>query len=362
MLRKVKRLIRSSRRVFSDCAFRNGAIVAANSAKDYYPKDAVDYSYVWIRDASFVCVAADLLGMKIQEKFFDWCERAERFPETRLFCRRYRVDGSKVETGLRGEVEKQLQPDQAGALLWAIHHHFKDSPEQARDYRGLVSEIADGICETWKRDHFARVVYDLWEERAAFPDLKENFIYALGACAGGLRCADFLFTNEKWRKAAAQMVGVLRRTRSRYFFRSYGRLCDDEIDASALGLVFPFEIISAGDGRMRATVAEIEQKLVVGGGVHRYPRDRYDGWVYGGEIVRQKGSGGWPVLNFWMSIYFSRLGNRRKALEYFRWVVDRVDKHIPEQIFDNRLQVSPSPLCWGHAMFVLAAEGLGYLQ
>jgi GH15 family glucan-1,4-alpha-glucosidase len=34
-------------------------------------------------------------------------------------------------------------------------------------------------------------------------------------------------------------------------------------------------------------------------------------------------------------------------------------KHIPEQFFANRIQVSVSPLCWSHSMFVIASRKLG---
>jgi len=72
MEKTIKKLIETSRRVISDCALENGAIVAANCSKEYFPKVAKYYTYVWPRDASFTCAAADILGIRgIQEKFFD---------------------------------------------------------------------------------------------------------------------------------------------------------------------------------------------------------------------------------------------------------------------------------------------------
>jgi GH15 family glucan-1,4-alpha-glucosidase len=60
-----------------------------------------------------------------------------------------------------------------------------------------------------------------------------------------------------------------------------------------------------------------------------------------------------------MSIYYSLKGERDKAEGYFWWVLDKVDEHIPEQIFDNPLQVSVSPLLWSHAMFIISSKFLG---
>jgi GH15 family glucan-1,4-alpha-glucosidase len=355
---RARALLRSSKRVFRRCATKGGGILATDP-KLARPQ-AADYGYVWVRDASFVCAAADILGVPIQERFFDWCARVERYPGTSLFCRRYHADGTAVRRGgLAGEIEDQLQPDQAGTLLWAIWHHFRSDPEGAREHRELVAEIANGICDLWKKNRFRCVTFDVWEERAAFPDLNEVFVYTVAACIGGLRCANLLFPNERWARAAERMQRVLEKIPGKRFPRSWGALPDTEIDASLLGLVFPFVVFSPAHPKIHATVADIRRVLVVEGGVHRYPGDRYDGWVYQGRLIRRKEGGAWPLLNFWLSIYHALAGNKSAALKYLSWVLERVEQHIPEQIFNNRLQVSPSPLAWAHAMFVLAMRAVG---
>ncbi|MHC4682431.1 MAG: glycoside hydrolase family 15 protein, partial [Planctomycetota bacterium] len=71
---RIKELIEMSERVIADGSLENGAIVAANSDKACYRSAVQDYRYVWVRDAAYVCMAADLLGLKdISERFFDWC-------------------------------------------------------------------------------------------------------------------------------------------------------------------------------------------------------------------------------------------------------------------------------------------------
>ncbi len=55
-----------------------------------------------------------------------------------------------------------------------------------------------------------------------------------------------------------------------FFVRSYGKLIDKGIDASMLGIVYPFEIYETNDPRVISTVNEIEKRLVINGGVHRY--------------------------------------------------------------------------------------------
>lgn len=309
------------------------------------------------RDASCACVAADIAGISdIQENFFNWClKRAEGFKETGLFFEKYYVNGLKALG--------RFQPDQTGAILFAIRHHYQRDLEKALEFETLIVKAANGLCDKWDKDHFNTVTNDLWEERLTFPDLNENFTYSLAACIKGLECANEIIPNEKWLDAAKQMRGRMEKHFVEgYFVRSYGKLIDKGIDASMLGLVYPFGIYEANDSRVISTVKEIEKRLVINGGVHRYEFDEYDGWMYE-EMHRKKGAGAWPLLNFWMSIYYSIKGDRNNAERYYIWVLDRVNEkgYIPEQIFENEIQVSVCPLTWSHSMFIIASKFLRYI-
>ncbi|MCX6676349.1 MAG: glycoside hydrolase family 15 protein [Methanothrix sp.] len=344
-----------SMKVLMDCCLENGAIVAANAIKNYYPATAGCYFYVWPRDASYVCIAADLMGIcDIQEAFFKWClERAEGFSQTGLFFEKYYVNGLKAS--------RRFQPDQTATVLFAIWHHYQDDLKSSLIFKDLITKAADGLCTRWEIDHFDIVTTDLWEERLTFPDLEDNFTYSLAACIRGLECANALIVNNKWQKVSRQMREQLEKhVVNGYFVRSYGKLKDERIDASLLGLVYPFGIYKADDPKVILSVREIEKKLVIDGGVHRYEFDEYDGWIYE-EIHRKKGAGAWPLLNFWLSIYYSLKGDGDHAVECYNWVLDKVNGYIPEQIFDNELQVSICPLAWSHAMFIIASKLLGYI-
>jgi glucoamylase len=354
---KIRSLFKISIDVLEDCCLENGAIVAANPTKEYYPPVASHYFYVWPRDASYICIAADIAGVEeIQEKFFSWCwNRAEELQKTGLFLEKYFVNGLKAL--------HRFQPDQTGTVLYAIWHHYhhKGNLHKCSKFEDLIICLAEGITNEWRKDHFSMVTNDLWEERLTFPDLCDNFTYSLEACIRGLECAYEMCPDgehEKWISVAKQMRTLLEKHFiDNYFTRSYGKLIDRAIDASMLGLVYPFNIYDANDPRMISTVKEIEDKLVINGGMHRYQFDYYDGWVYGG-MLRMKGAGAWPLLNFWMTIYYALQGNIEKAQEYFQWILERVEKYIPEQLFDNALQISVSPLAWSHAMFLIAVSFL----
>jgi GH15 family glucan-1,4-alpha-glucosidase len=69
------------------------------------------------------------------------------------------------------------------------------------------------------------------------------------------------------------------------------------------------------------------------------------------------GGGAWPVLNFWLSIYFCLAGKKQEAIKYFSWILERVEKKLPEQI-KNGKPASIVPLAWSHAMFIIAGKFL----
>ena len=357
---KIKQLIKTSKKVILSCCLENGAIVAANSTKSYYPKEAKNYFYIWPRDASFTCIAADILGIKdIQEKFFNWLiERAEGWKETGLFYEKYYPNGLRALN--------RFQPDQTGMVLFAIWHHFKHDKEKVKKYKRLIINSANGICKTWKKEHFDAVTNDLWEERFTFPDLKENFTYSLAACIKGLECANQFFPNKNYTDTENSMKRVLLKAANTkgYFFRSFGDINDERIDASLLGIVWPFEIVSPKTKNLliKNTINKIKKTLVRNFGVYRYEHDEYDGWMYR-TIHRKKGAGFWPLLNFWMSIVLCKMGERKEALKYYNKVLNHLEDNnfIPEQIFENNIQKSISPSCWSHAMFILASKELGCL-
>ncbi|MFH1064468.1 MAG: hypothetical protein V1729_05285 [Candidatus Woesearchaeota archaeon] len=170
--------------------------------------------------------------------------------------------------------------------------------------------------------------------------------------------------NKRWVKVAQEMKRALLDKSRKRFTRTIGNFPDKRSDASLLGLAWPFCIVRHSDGRMDLTIKSIEKDIVDNYGVHRYAQDEYDGWMYNDDTNRKKGAGYWPLLNFWMSIILNERGDKRKALRYYNKVLSDIGnkRHIPEQIFNNKIQVSVSPLAWSHAMFVIATDKLRILD
>jgi len=346
-LKKIKALVQTSKGVLSSCCLENGAIVAANSDKSYYPKNAYNYRYVWPRDASFILMAADIIDLNIHNNYINWLlNRAEDFKKDGLLLQNYNTNGLKRW--------QNFQPDSNGLTLIAINEHFGD--DLSSEAKEVVKLVADGLCNVWDETHFNQETQDLWEERFTFPDLDDNFTFTLATTTRGLKCAYLMLKDERYKLVAEKMNNRLMKHGDRNFFRSFGKISDERVDASLLFLTI-LKVVEPNDPRMRETVRLIEEKLLKDG-VMRYEHDDFDGWRIHGKD-RKKGAGTWPILTFALSIFHVMAGNREKAMDHYLSVIDRVEDHIPEQFFDNDMQVSVKPLAWSHSMFILATEKLG---
>ena len=346
-------LVKTTGNVFKDSIFPGGAIVAANSFQSYFPKQAKNYKFVWPRDGSFICYASEIIDMNISDNFFNWCMKAEGWEQKGLYYEKYFISGKQAESN--------FQPDQTGTLLWAFCNIVNHDETRLRKFERLIVKSANGLCNIWNKDHFTMISQDLWEERLCFPDMKENFTYSLAACYTGLVCAYSILKKERWLETAEQIKEILNSSINNVPGRSFGLHTDNRIDASLLGLIWPFDIALPEKVQLNL-IKEIEKKLVRDYGVYRYEHDEYDGWMYNKNIHRRKGAGYWPLLNFWMSIACLQNGKRNEAEKYFFKVLDDIkNQFIPEQVFNNNYQVAVSPLCWSHAMFIIAAQKLGLI-
>lgn len=388
----ITKLIEISKDVIADGSLENGAIVAANSDKATYPSTVQEYRYVWVRDAAYVCMAADLLGLQdIPAKFFDWClNRAEDFKKTGFFYNAYNVNGTLHGTLLPPRDVKlsksmsercihpvpsgtQFQPDQSGSLLLAIAHHIDHFGVDVSRFEKLIEATASGLCRSWEGDHFILPSYDLWEERCILPKEKGYHTYSLAMCIAGLRAAMKLLGKKRaWVQTEKEMSNVFEDIYSHSVqaiprtYRKGGsgpknKADDVRSDASLLGLVYPSGMLDPSDEKMKRTVRKIIDMNSVGkGGLLRYPGDIYCGGVRKGWVTHT-GGGAWPLLSFWMSVYYCLCDDKASAKRFFDWPLERIDGYIPEQIFKDKKKQPISPLVWSHAMFVIAVKFLGHL-
>lgn len=354
----INKLIKQTREIFKDCFLENGAIVVANTDKPYYPRTGSNYRWVWPRDAAFIVLAADYLGMKFDKKFLDWIwERPQDFARTGLLYSNYATNGRF------GSLGKMFEPDQNGTLLWLISQIYKEK-NISSSIKNLTRRLANGLVNIWQETHFSYHTVDLWEERHRHTTItmENNHTYSLAACARGLIEASTILGESVFKEKALEMINQIDKAyfpQAGYFYRNVGKVKDPNVDASLIGLAWPFEIFNYQDDKIKNTIQTIEKKLVIKGGVHRYQFDYYDG-----EGSACEGGGAWPLLNFWLSIYFVKAGDKEKAKYYFLWPLDKLDAsqgYLPEQIFPDK-RVGTYPLAWTYAMFIIAAYHLGYIS
>lgn len=358
---RINKLMKNTRKVLMDCCLENGAVVAANSDKPYYPNRCQDYRYVWPVDASFTLLALKELGVHgPQQAYFNWLKhRCEDVMNDGLLFQNYHTHGIKRWAN--------FQPD-ANANTISLLHDYKDGKPDKQS-RELILKLAEGLLRHWNGKTFDMPAQDRWEMRNTYPDLEDNHTYTLAACINGLEKANRINTSSKTQKTIKEMKARLDKAYQRceeedrksfgkyYYFRKHGKLPDPIVDSSVLALVWPFEIVNAGDERMKNTTRVVEEVLVRRGGVMRHECDIYSGWKYH-TLDRWEGAGAWPLLNFFMSICQVKQGNIDKARQYYDWVIDKYEEYIPEQHFENEIQQSITPLAWSHAMFVFATREL----
>jgi len=370
---KIEQLIESSAAVFKDCALDNGAILAANSDNPVYPETAVNYRYVWPRDAAFVIYAAERLGMSpdIKTNFVGWLlDRAEDFSQTGTIIKRYSTNGRHdLAYGAH------YQPDQAGAMLWALHSTTED-PDKKIDE--AIQLLATGLSRQWQADHFSHPlsaelsIQDLWEDQEIASDEPAVFTYSLATAIRGLEQASIRLGDEAgaiaddWAETTASMRAVLGSAASQLYYpwKIPLQTGDRAIDASQSGLVWPFKTAAYEvDPKASDTLHKIEETLYdPRSGTKRFAGDTYDGVLSSTSLTTEAGT--WPLLSFWQAIALSKAGSTQKAREIYQQTLEMIpDDCIPEQILPaGRSERPPTPLAWAHAMFILASGELGYLE
>lgn len=258
---------------------------------------------------------------------------------------------------------RQFQPDQQAMVICMIDSCARDDKSIQDRKQNIVEKAAEGLVRVWNGSCFSLATSDIWERRHNFPESGGNHIYTLAACARALHIAHGMTGKPEYKDVAEQMAKILwddARGRG-YLIRTIGTLEDPTPDVAQLGVFWPFDM-EEDDGTVRSNTLEmIEKACVEDYRVFRFPGDIYDGWVTG-STNRNQGAGYWPLLNFWMSIVLHRAGRQEEAKKYFTRVLQDTGDYIPEQIFGNVIQQGVSPLAWSHAMFVLAAKELGYLE
>lgn len=399
MLNKVKNRISVTKQVLKDCTLENGAIISGHSGDPEYPKYAPNYMFVWPRDAAYVTIALNILGMKEKtEKFFRWCQ-SKAMDSNGMFWQHYTPNGlsegflftelyedrglEKIYKFIHPDAlypisksfRSQLQPDGNGLLLWALKK-YGEYGGNIEVFEELGKNLADGICNIWGGDSFKFTVFGLWEEKIGYPGV--NLIYTLATSMRGLDIAEQLFgKKEVWSRKKNEIKEKLQPPiRNNFKFLSgpkyeksaYNSLFSDffsgknfnpELDASLLFLIWPGKILKGK--KSNELLDLIEKNLTEKQGFFRYPGDTYDG-IFKRGASHRTGGNSWPLLNLWTAICLSKEGEKDRSEKYYRKTLELENDKISEQVDEEGRSIGASPLAWAHALFIVATEELDYLE
>src|SRR5947207_649652 len=174
-------LYRRSLLIVSTQCDRGGAVIAANDS-DIQLGHNDHYSYMWPRDAVFVCDAMDRAGYpEFARRFLKFANKIIK--DEGYFLHKYNSDGTLASLWhpwvRDGKSQLPIQEDETALVVWLVARHYdrmRDLDFLRSIYDRLVIRIAEFLIEF--RDPDTKLPlpsFDLWEERQG--------VFTFTACA-----------------------------------------------------------------------------------------------------------------------------------------------------------------------------------
>ena len=338
-----------------DAILRNqadsGAIVAS--------PDFAQYQFCWLRDGSFSSFALDRAGeYEASARYHSWVNdaiggisgiiddviekmlRGDDVDPSIMPPARFALDGTSVIDDW-----PNFQIDGYGTWLWSLGQHLIESNKSSvpNEWRSSVARAARYLAT------FALTpCFDVWEENGSAVHTS-----TLACVYGGLTTAADMLDDPDLR-ATARAVKI--RIHEAVMNGVYAKSSENsDVDASELWLFTPFHAVDIRDRAFSETVATIEDRLNLYGGIRRYSTDVYFG------------SGAWPVLTASFGWHAVATGDIEKAKRCLAWVAAHFDHDglLGEQYggkgrdalhYDEWVQRWGNPakdLTWSYAMYVV---------
>ncbi|MEP6977560.1 MAG: glycoside hydrolase family 15 protein [Thermoleophilia bacterium] len=351
----------------------SGSVIAAPEFDSVF-EGCGGYGFVWGRDLAYIVLGMLAAGRADEARAaLRWLVRTQ-VPEG-LWLQRHWTEGRLAPSwGLH-------QIDETGAVLFAFEAACEElaDPVLERELWPAMRRGADFLL-AFRDDAtgLPRPSVDLWEERQGQHAYSAAAIYG-GLCsaakmarrqepelaagyAGGAHDVQqaierHLWSDEHGRYLRSRCVGLevpgeeppLFDSGLPYPNHAVGAVeeLDATVDASLLGLSWPFGAVDADSPRMRATVEAIERELVEdGGGVLRYTDDDY------------RGGNAWILTTLWLGLHRRRAGDEDGLRQTVEFALSRQTALglLPEQVTREGDPAWVLPLTWSHAMLLLAAR------
>ena len=353
---------------------RGGIVAAADADIMAFNRDT--YTYVWPRDASFVCMALDQAGYtEVTRRFFEFCCRIQT--SDGYLLHKYNPDGSLGSSWhpwfRDGQVQLPIQEDETAIVLCALWKHFQvtqDFEFLQSMYESFLKKAAKFLCNFREpQTGLPLASYDPWEEHRGI------FTYTTACTIAGLHAAAEIshalghFTHsEQYQTAADEMrqalLSHLYDEETGRFFKKIKRKNgqtieqDRTVDAS-IAAVWKLGILPSSDPHIISTMRQIEEHLTVRtpiGGVARYMNDQYQAQVPPSPEVP---GNPWIITTLWNAQWYIEVAQSMddllKPQKTLEWVVAHASTTgmLPEQIHPiTGAPLSVAPLTWSHATFV----------
>ena len=367
-----------------------GGIIASPEIDENFSKCG-RYAYCWPRDAVFMTKAMDIVKMeKETDKFYrNFCKKTQS--KNGMWEQRFFTDGKLAPCW-------GYQVDETASVVYGVYEHYKyvKSEKFLKDNLKMCEKAVDflkkyikdwlgidGIDEIQKdvvkeeieedtkrrtgKEHKYHISYDLWEMCEGIHLYSIASIYSAFDCMLkiyrelGKNISNFennRLKEEKVKKTQRELENLqaeLKKYINENLYdeqkKSYVRNTEDrKMDISLIGAVTPFNVFKPKETKVSNTIECINMTLrtYTGG----YQRFEQDGYMNGNP---------WVISNLWMTLYYLKTGEKRKAKETFDFVIKTAGKHyfLGEQNDNQTLKPNWGiGLGWSHAMFVIVLEQL----
>jgi len=314
------------------------------------------YKYVWLQDLAADVRALSACGYFTEARqALDFVARTQKLDGDWWVT--YRGDGSPFKLWDHGSEWM------GGHWLSAVADYVATSGDRAagRAWWPAIKTACDFMTQQIQPHGLLGINMDLWE---TFKD--HSWTYTNGSFVGGLESAAEVAeqigeanTARLWRESAKRLREAILRDTVVEDGGWFGKgrkpnasRANPVIDASVLGLAWPFKVVEAEHPVMQRTVLRIREKLLQsGGGVRRWETDRW----YGGE--------GWCELTDWLALVALQAGDQALAQRLHTANTGKAattgSKQLGE-VFDERTGRFPSafPLGWAEAQYIMTTLAL----
>ncbi len=324
------------------------------------------YFYSWVRDSSFSAMALQDAGLyKYAMKYWLWMCSAQN--STGTWYTRYNFWDGKPDTTFGIPEYDSIGLFQMG--VWGFYEDTGNRSFLASVLPCIEKSIAWEATEIPKNGGLIPKDLSIWEDNYAY-NFWTQAVDDLGLYDTARIYEALGMNNTGVLNLANELHGAI----MHYFYSrgfisqalttttlftpngSVTELVPNGIPDSSVILPIALGLINPRSSVAESTVNFIISKLMVKGGLARFPGDYYHYTEY---LYDSSGPDPpWIITTLFLALYYEDIGNYTGAYELMTWCVEH-SQHglLPEALDPNTLEPLPttSPLTWSAAMYVIAA-------